>query len=72
MGYPEPSGEYYLGFEIKQLRDISADLGIDLASVELPPSPQAYRSYFTTIRSLLASQPTWTFVALPDEAIKGG
>lgn len=55
MGFPSPSGDYYLGFAIKSLADIAPGLGIELSSVRLPQGKQAFRPYFTTFDKLIHS-----------------
>lgn len=53
MGYPTPSGDYYLGFAIKSLINVAPDLGIDLSAAKLPQGKQAFRPYFTTFDKLI-------------------
>ena len=51
MGF-EPSGDYYLGFEIKSEKSIVIE-GIDLAALNLrEKGKQSFRPYFTTIKEL--------------------
>lgn len=47
-----PSGEYYLGFEIKSLKPIEID-GLDIAALNLyGKGDESYRPYFTTLKEL--------------------
>ena len=49
----EPSGEYYLGFEIQSLKPVEID-GLDLAALNLyGKGKQSTRPYFTTLKELL-------------------
>ena len=51
MGF-EPSGDYYLGFEIKSLKPIEID-GFDIKLINLHKSgKQSYKPYFTTFKKL--------------------
>ena len=51
MGF-EPSGEYYLGFEIKSATPIEID-GLDIAALNLyGKGKQSTRPYFTTLKEL--------------------
>lgn len=51
MGF-EPSGEYYLGFEIKSETPIEID-GLDLATLDLySKGKQNARLYFTILKEL--------------------
>lgn len=51
MGF-EPSGDYYLGFEIKSLKPIEID-GFDIKLINLHKSgKQSYKPYFTTLKNL--------------------
>ena len=52
MGF-EPSGDYYLGFEIKSLKPIEID-GFDINAINLRKAgKQSYKPYFTTFKELL-------------------
>ena len=51
MGF-QPSGEYYLGFEIKSTSPIEIE-GLDIHKLNLlGKSKQSFRPYFTTIKKL--------------------
>lgn len=51
MGF-DPSGEYYLGFELKSPKPITID-GCDLSAVNLrTKGNQSYRPYFITLKEL--------------------
>ncbi len=51
MGF-EPSGDYYLGFEIKSLKAVEID-GFDINAINLHKSgKQSYKPYFTTFKEL--------------------
>lgn len=51
MGF-DPSGEYYLGFEIKSLNPVSIE-GFDIASLNLrSQGSYSFRPYFTTFKEL--------------------
>ena len=51
MGF-DPSGEYYLGFEIKSLNPVTID-GLDIATLNLRREGKySFRPYFTTFKEL--------------------
>ena len=51
MGF-DPSGEYYLGFEIKSLNPVTVD-GLDIDTLNLRREGKySFRPYFTTFKEL--------------------
>ena len=52
MGF-EPSGDYYLGFEIKSLKPLEID-GFDINAINLHKAgKQSYKPYFTTFKEFI-------------------